>query len=150
MSSWQTLWTLMLSMLGTQISRQQFKIFFVFFPENQFWHFIHIDISYILSSEKSICMKCQHWFSGKNKKKKNHQLVCSKCSERETWRSRQTIIIWAISHEKRPQYRWESRRTSSTWESVHLNLIIHCLPHLNYSEHSLQRQLSFPKTLPFK
>ena len=36
---------LMLSMLGKSFSRRQFKIVFLFFPENRFWHFMQIVVS---------------------------------------------------------------------------------------------------------
>ena len=47
-----------------------FFFFFYFLQKNEF------DISYKLSSQETICMECQIYFLGKNKKKqKHHQFV---------------------------------------------------------------------------
>ena len=52
----------MLQTLGKIFSRRHFEIFFLFFQKTEF------DISCKLSLLKTICMKCQNLFSGKNKK----------------------------------------------------------------------------------
>ena len=46
-------WSLMLSTLGKIFSRQQFEIFFLFFPENSFWHFMRVQL--LCAEHNSAC-----------------------------------------------------------------------------------------------
>ena len=50
-------------MLSKNFSRQHFEIFFLFFTENRFWHFM-----WNVSNGDSLKIKCQILFSKKNKK----------------------------------------------------------------------------------
>ena len=52
---------LMLSILGRIFSRGHIEIFFLFFPENRFGHFMHI------VSNRDNLHEMQNLFSGKNK-----------------------------------------------------------------------------------
>ena len=56
----------MLNTLDKILSRWHFKIFFLFFPENGFWNFMH------LFPMETIFMKFQNPFSGENKKNINN------------------------------------------------------------------------------